>query len=106
MEPRDIRTHRERLGLTQGQCARLVGVDGRTWRRWEGEEASSARTMPEPVVRLLRLMARPDVVGWLDEMENKRVEIMVDMSDGWVRVGGGRRRENERLRARVEDIDQ
>ena len=89
MEPRDIRTRRERLGLTQGQCARLVGVNDRTWRRWEGEEAMSARTMPEPVVRLLRLMARPDVVVWLNEMETGRVERMVDMSDGWVRVGGG-----------------
>ena len=89
MTPSSIRTHRERLGLTQGQCARLVGVDGRTWRRWEGDEARSARTMPEPVVRLLQLMARPDVVGWLDEMENKRVERMVDLSDGRVRVGGG-----------------
>ena len=89
MTPSSIRTHREALGLTQGQCARLVGVNDRTWRRWEGEEAMSARTMPEPVVRLLRLLARPDVVGWLDEMENEPAERMVDMSDGWVRVGGG-----------------
>ena len=49
----------------------------------------SARTMPEPAVRLLRLLARPDVVGWLDEMAEGLGERMVDMSDGWVRVGGG-----------------
>lgn len=54
MTPLELRAVRERLGLTQGAAARLVGVDGRTWRRWENDE----RDIPEPVVRLVWLLER------------------------------------------------
>lgn len=65
MTPPEIRTTRESLGLTQAQLARLVGVDARTWRRWECAE----REMPEPVARLLRLVVLvPGVREWLAQM--------------------------------------
>lgn len=48
----ELRPYRERLGLTQGAAARLIGVDGRTWRYWE----AGARGIPEPVARLLWLL--------------------------------------------------
>jgi hypothetical protein len=82
MTPTEIRARRLSLGLTQGQVARLIGVDARTWRRWEmstptlqppgasetAPSPSSARCMPEPVHRLLRLCERPEVRGWMEEM--------------------------------------
>jgi DNA-binding transcriptional regulator YiaG len=52
--PAELRTTRESLGLTQGGAARLLGVDGRTWRYWEAGE----RGIPEPVARLMRLLER------------------------------------------------
>lgn len=52
MTPAEIRATRERLGLTQGAAARLCGVDGRTWRRYE----AGGHGMHEPVARLLRLL--------------------------------------------------
>lgn len=54
MTPAEIRSTRQRLGMTQGAAARLVGVDGRTWRRWEAGD----QNMPEPVARLLCLVER------------------------------------------------
>lgn len=82
MTPQEIHARRKALGMTQGQIARLIGVDDRTWRRWEDATqalrpleasqmpfgASSARSMPVPVQRLLRLLERPGVRGWLEEM--------------------------------------
>jgi DNA-binding transcriptional regulator YiaG len=50
----DIRAWRTRLYLTQGQVASLIGVDERTWRRWELAE----QPMPIPVARLLVLIER------------------------------------------------
>lgn len=41
-----------RLDLTQVGAARLLGADGRTARRW----ASGERTIPKPVVIMLRLL--------------------------------------------------
>ena len=42
----------EALGLTQGGCARLLGVDERTSRRW----ANGERDVPPPVQRFLRYL--------------------------------------------------
>lgn len=62
MSPSTIRTTRLRLGLTQGQAARLVGVEARTWRHWEAGE----RVMPEPVRRILGMVEDvPEVREWL-----------------------------------------
>ncbi len=62
MTPFAIRTTRQRLGLTQGQAARLVGVEARTWRHWEAGE----RVMPEPVRRILGMVEDvPEVREWL-----------------------------------------
>lgn len=64
-----IRAHRLRLGLTQGQAARLVGVDARTWRRWEQPAgAIGARSMPEPNRRLFLLLDMPAVRERLDSL--------------------------------------
>jgi DNA-binding transcriptional regulator YiaG len=40
------------LGLTQGGCARLLGVDERTSRRW----ANGERDIPPPAQRFLRYL--------------------------------------------------
>ena len=61
MTPTELRSHRERLALTQGAAARLIGVDGRTWRRWENAE----REIPEPVARLVALMHERRVMAFL-----------------------------------------
>jgi len=62
--PTEIHELRERLGLTQAQAARLVGVQGRSWRRWEAgrDYLGSPCAVPEPVARLLRLAERHPVV--------------------------------------------
>lgn len=58
-----LRALLSRLSLTQGQTARLLGVDARTVRKWCCDE----REMPEPAARLLRAMEQvPGVREWLD----------------------------------------
>jgi DNA-binding transcriptional regulator YiaG len=52
MTPAEIRSHREALGMTQGQIARLVGVDPRAWRSWEAGD----RPFPASVELVLRAM--------------------------------------------------
>lgn len=42
----------DRLGLTQGGAARLLGVDERTSRRW----ANGERDIPPPAQRFLRYL--------------------------------------------------
>lgn len=64
MDPDAIRAARQRLDLTAGQAARLVGVDGRTWRRYE----DGSRVMPPPIARLLALLRLPVVRASLTRM--------------------------------------
>jgi DNA-binding transcriptional regulator YiaG len=52
MTPDEIRSTLARLELTTNRAAQLVGVDDRTMRKWLAGE----RGMPEPVIRLLRLV--------------------------------------------------
>jgi len=52
MTPDQIRDTLNRLELTTTRAAQLVGVDDRTMRKWLAGE----RGMPEPVIRLLRLV--------------------------------------------------
>jgi DNA-binding transcriptional regulator YiaG len=67
MTPAEIKATRERLGLSHAQAARLVGVLPRSWKRWETASTQSARDMPIPVQRLLRLAeAIPDARKLLD----------------------------------------
>jgi DNA-binding transcriptional regulator YiaG len=68
--PSDLRATRESLGLTQGSAARLIGVDGRTWRRWENGE----RGIPEPVARLVVLMGMYSVRDALDAYATNQSE--------------------------------
>lgn len=44
------------LGLTQAGGARLLGVDGRTMRRWCAEPGPTARDVPPTVARFLRFL--------------------------------------------------
>lgn len=65
MTPDALRALLSRLSLTQGQAARLLGVDARTMRKW----ACGERSMSEPACRLLRALEEPSVHGlreWLD----------------------------------------
>jgi len=43
MNALEIRKTRNRYGLSAAQCARMVKVSDRTWRRWE----DGTRQMPE-----------------------------------------------------------
>ena len=56
MTPQDLRALRQRLGLSQAAAAHLCGVSKRAVTSWEQPpEHDGARTIPEPVARLLRL---------------------------------------------------
>lgn len=58
MSPQEIRKERNRHGLSVAECARMVHVSDRTWRRWE----DGTRTMPEGVWELFRLKLQ-DMTG-------------------------------------------
>jgi DNA-binding transcriptional regulator YiaG len=61
----DIRAVRARLGLTIGAGARLVGVQTRTWERWE----QGVRAIPAAVQRLLWAVERdPSLLQALHEL--------------------------------------
>lgn len=64
----DPRTLLDRLGLTQTGAARLLGIDGRTMRRYcDQPGAAGHRELPEPTRRLLLLMQDvPGVREWLE----------------------------------------
>lgn len=53
MTPAELRTILDSLGLTQAGAAAVLGVSERAVRSW----ASGFRNIPEPVAKLLRLMA-------------------------------------------------
>ena len=52
MTPDEYRRTIEQLGLSQVAAAKLLGVDGRTSRRW----ASGERDVPPPAERFLRYL--------------------------------------------------
>ena len=52
MDAQQLYAIRISLDLTQGEAARLIGVEDRTWRRYESEE----RAIPKPVARLMLLL--------------------------------------------------
>lgn len=56
MSAAQMREALEALGLTQAGGARLLGVDGRTVRRWCTEEGAGAREVPPTVARFLRFL--------------------------------------------------
>lgn len=64
MEPDEFRCLREELGLTQAQLAERLGVTTVALWRWEkGQTPGSRRGIPEPVARLLRILAaHPNLV--------------------------------------------
>lgn len=71
MTPRDLKSAREALGLSQAGFARLLGLDGRdaddTVRRWE---AGRSR-VPGSVAALLWLLDRlPQARALLDERQD------------------------------------
>ena len=61
MTPAQITATRERLGFTIGQAAYLVGVDRRTFSRWEGGQ----RDMPETAARMLLTFEAIPTSRWL-----------------------------------------
>jgi DNA-binding transcriptional regulator YiaG len=69
MTGRQLQGLRYRWNYTQRGAAEMVGVDLRTWRRWERGE----RKIPENMAKLARLMDRlPDVRLELAKMKRKR----------------------------------
>ena len=54
----ELRTARERLGLSQKEVAQALGVDLRSYRRWELEERAVPPLLSEPAAEMaLRLHA-------------------------------------------------
>lgn len=61
----EFRDGLELIGYTQTRFARLVGVNGRTCRRWALDDGD----IPGSVAILLRLMlARPEIVPVIEEL--------------------------------------
>lgn len=52
MTPKQLKAIRAKMGKTQAEAAAGIGVDARTWRRWELGE----RKIPTPVEHLVRMM--------------------------------------------------
>jgi transcriptional regulator with XRE-family HTH domain len=71
MTTEELKTLRDRLGLTQGELAEKLGVARNTITRWE----MGIRHIPEPVARLVRLLtALPQTVRYLEEEEVRAKE--------------------------------
>jgi transcriptional regulator with XRE-family HTH domain len=59
LRPEYIRALRQTVGLTQEDCANLVHVTARTWRKWEQDEKQgSHRRVPEMAIELFCLKAQ------------------------------------------------
>lgn len=52
MSPQHLRAILDRLGLSQSEASRLLGIDPRTMRRWVLDE----QPVPSPVAILFRLL--------------------------------------------------
>ena len=59
MTPTQFRAALDRLSLSQGQAAKLLGADPRTTRRW----ALGERSIPPTVAILLRLLVKGKVTA-------------------------------------------
>lgn len=55
MRGKDVLRIRKKLGMTQPEFARRIGVHWTTVSRWERDEV----TIPKPTARLMRLLAEP-----------------------------------------------
>lgn len=62
MSPEDLKSLRHSLGLSINQFAELVGVEGRTCRRWEDGE----RPIPKMLEILIELFDLPEVMEYLN----------------------------------------
>ena len=59
MTPTQIKTVREKLGLTQSEFANIVRSDARTVRRWEADPTlATSRAAPGPVLAILDALRR------------------------------------------------
>lgn len=65
MTAEEARAHLERLGLTQGEFTRLMGVNDRTGRRWLS--LTDALPMPRAVAIALELLTPKTVKKWMPE---------------------------------------
>jgi transcriptional regulator with XRE-family HTH domain len=70
MTTEDLKAVRDRLNLTQGELAEKVGVARNTITRWE----TGLRHIPEPVARLVRLLAAVPQAGRFLEEEEVRAK--------------------------------
>ena len=52
MNATELQRIRAKLEITQAEAAKRIGVDERTWRRWELSE----RQIPPPVAMLMRMI--------------------------------------------------
>jgi hypothetical protein len=65
MTPQQARDHLARLGLTQGEFTRLMGVNDRTGRRWLSD--TDGAPMPRAVAIALELLTPKTVKKWMPE---------------------------------------
>lgn len=69
--PAALRALMQRVGVTQMDLARWLGVGPRTVRRWVSERAQDATAPPPAVVLLLELIDTfPEVRRWLHERQS------------------------------------
>ncbi len=55
MTARQFKLALDKLGLSQMGAGRMLGIDGRTVRRYVADGSPGARGIPEPLAKLLRL---------------------------------------------------
>ncbi len=73
------------LMLTGAECAALIGVDSRTWRRWTAaEDSPSRRPMPLAAYHtlLVRAGAHPDYGPLAEKERMKRVRLWGERREG------------------------
>ena len=73
MTPGEVRARRVGLGLTQGDVARLMGVDDRQVRRWEAGHEPAPAEMRERYAALLERRDLPTRTGPAAGVQSARV---------------------------------
>ena len=79
MTPGEVRARRVGLGLTQGDVARLMGVDDRQVRRWEAGHEPAPAEMRERYAALLERRDLPDMLPMLSGIFPKGVRFAVTL---------------------------
>lgn len=85
MTAAELRVRRERLGITGEWFASYLGVQGRTWRRWEAGTSPIPDTVPRALDELTAMTSRAaeQVVAQLSGTPNPSVVVYRTDDDYW-----------------------